>query len=147
MSKDKKNTEFTVKRRVNVPLLKAVIGEPIYVKILTPIYQGKDMPAQPGKKKMDPARLAKCVDLNTGELVEIIINAVLQSILVEEYPDNEYVGMFFQITKFAKATGKGYNPYVVNELEPVAVPDMGEVKVPDFSRVKDGSTVGDSVVD
>ena len=108
--------QFRVIRHVTLPLLKCVIDTPVYVNITSPIFTGKET-KQAGDKKMEPAKLINCINLETGEDCQLIVGAVLESILTEEYAENSYVGRSFSITKGAKATGKQYNPYSVAEVE------------------------------
>jgi hypothetical protein len=65
---------------------------------------------------MAPAELANVVDLETGEECQIIVNAVLRGVLDEFYPDAGYVGKAFQIVRHAKAAGKRYNTFSVDEI-------------------------------
>lgn len=112
-----KAPQFKVKRAITLPLLKFVIGEPIYIKIDEPMFVGKELKGSGEKAKMEPATLVNCTNLETGEQCQVIVATVLKSILEEEFEDNGYVGKGFMITKGAKASGKSYNPYTVAELE------------------------------
>ena len=109
--------KFKVKKLVTVPLLKFVIDQPIYVKITSPIFLGKEVKGSGDSSKMEAAHLANIINLETGEEQQIIIAKVVQGVLDEEYPNQGYVGKAFQLTKLAKGSGKRYNPYTVAELD------------------------------
>ena len=108
---------FTTKRKLVMPLLKAQTNVPIYVKPTKPHFTGKTIPAKEGKKAQDPAEVCNVIDLTTGEEVQIIVAAVVQSVWADEYPDDSYVGKGFKITKGVKAAGKQYFQYSVDEIE------------------------------
>lgn len=109
--------QFKIKRAITLPLLKFAIDVPVYVKITEPMFVGKEIKGTGEKAKMEPATLANCINLETGEQCQIIIATVLKSIITEEFENESYVGKGFQIIKGAKASGKAYNPYTVAELE------------------------------
>ena len=127
--------KFKVKRNITLPLVKPQIDTPIYIKITEPMKIGKVV------GDMDAAMICNCIDLETGEAAQIILPSVLQGIFHDDFgaplygakekgaptemlepahddqtPDS-YVGLGFQITKHAKASGKKYNPYSVAELD------------------------------
>lgn len=106
-----------IAKRVTIPLLKQKTGEPIYVKMTGAMYTGKAQKAKEGEKAKDPATLINCVDLTTGLECQIIVSAVVKSILEEEYPAQAYVGKGFMITNLGKREGKNYNSVDVAELK------------------------------
>lgn len=115
-------TTFTpvIKKLVTLPLLKFSIDKPIYVRIDAPMFVGKEIQGNGTSAKMEPATLANCTNLETGEVCQIIVATVLKSILEEEYEGEDgagYVGKGFMLTKGAKGDGKKYNPYTVAEIE------------------------------
>lgn len=112
-----KKIEFEKVKVVNRQLLKFVKDETRHVKFEGPMHLGKEMKAKEGEKKKEPATLANVVDLETGEECQIIISAVVKSVLEEEYPKNAYVGKSFGITKRGKAPGKAYEQYTVVEVK------------------------------
>lgn len=110
--------KFKVKRNITLPLIKPQLDVPVYIKITSEMFVGKDVSAAKGDaKKMEPATLVNCVNLETGEEAQIIVPAVLKGIFEDEFPDNGYVGKAFSITKHPKASGKQYHPFSVAELE------------------------------
>lgn len=116
---DVKKPAFQFKRTkvVTVPLLKPALGVPFYVRADGEIYLGKELKATAGAKKMEPAHLMNCTNLETGELCQIIVPSVLLSIMTEEYPEKSYVGKSFEMTKLPKNSGKDYHGFTVNEIE------------------------------
>jgi len=117
MTTKAKAPQFKTKRKLILPLLNAKmeIGATIYVQATGPIYEGKP---QNGAKEGDkPADLMPCTNLETGEAGEIIVPAVVKSVLEETFPDAGYVGHGFSITKGDKPKGKRYFQYEVDELE------------------------------
>lgn len=116
--------EFIPKRKklLTRPVLKWEVGKPRFIKIETAMHIGKEMKEKAGEKKKEPATLANVIDLSTGDLAQIIVNAVLKSVLNEEYPNDTYVGLCFSVTKQARVQGKQYDPFSIEEIEdPVPV--------------------------
>jgi hypothetical protein len=109
--------EFKRKKLLTRPVLKYVVDVPNYVKIETAAHIGKTMkPGADGKQK-EPATLCNVIDLKTGEPAQLILNAVVKSVLSEEYPNDTYVGLCFAITKQARVAGKQYDPFNIEEIE------------------------------
>lgn len=132
MSKDKvadrvtppgtKPAMFTVKKQVTRPTLQMKADVPIFVVFQGEIYKGKEITAtkpagaaQP-EPQIKPADIANVVNLETGELAQIVVGEVLKGVLLEEYKDGSYVGLGFRICK-RDVTGKRYKQYDVAELE------------------------------
>ncbi|MGH7743753.1 MAG: hypothetical protein ACREQ5_02900 [Candidatus Dormibacteria bacterium] len=80
---------------------------------------GKDTnpPNTPEDKRKAPATLANVINLEDGSVCQIIVNAVVKSVLNDEYPNDGYVGKCFAITKRGRAQGKQYNPFDIEEIE------------------------------
>jgi len=105
-------------KNVTLPLLKPAIGTPIYVKVTGAMFIGKDITARetdPTKKKA-PATLVECVNLESGELSQLIVPSVLKGIWQDDYPEDSYVGKGFALTKQEKRPGKEYFPFSVAEI-------------------------------
>jgi hypothetical protein len=115
-------TPFTPVRKklLTRPVLKWVVDKPNYIKIETAMHIGKDIksrtPVDEAKKK-EPATLCNVTNLETGEPAQIILNAVLKSVLIEEYPNDSYVGKCFAVTKQSRQPGKQYDPFNIEEIE------------------------------
>jgi len=110
---DKARGGFKVKRLVTLPLLKPAIDKEFYILIQEPIFKGKELKGS----DMEAAHLVNIINLETGQEMQLIANAVLRSTLEEEYPEAGYVGKGFALTKEAKPSGKKYNPFTVVEIE------------------------------
>lgn len=109
---------FKVAKKVTLPLSKWKNEEPKYLEITSDIFQGKEVTAKRGTDKVEekPADLMNCIDVLTGEEVQVIVGFVLKSTLEEEYEDGSYVGKVFAITQH-RDPGKKYNTYSITELQ------------------------------
>jgi hypothetical protein len=114
--------KFKIKTHVTKAMLKMTIGEPVYVKIISPIvastYKGKVQLDEKGEARK-PAEVCDVIDLqgDADTPLTLIANKVMQSELDNNYPNNKYVGKRFKITKGPKPTGKAYNTFAIAELE------------------------------
>jgi|SRR5882672_2029137 len=109
--------QFKRKKLLTRPILKFIKDIPVYIRCEGAIYLGKEMKQQQGEKKKEPAHLADVIDLSTGEVAQIIVNAVPMSVLKENYPEDSYVGKCFAITRQSRKEGKAYDPFNVEEIE------------------------------
>jgi hypothetical protein len=110
---------FKVSKNVTLPLSKWKNDAPKFLKLEAPIFLGKqidDSKKNANGETQQPAHLINCVDLETGEQIQVIVAKVLHSTLDEEYPENGYVGKAFAITQH-RDPGKKYNTFSVQELE------------------------------
>jgi hypothetical protein len=116
-------------RNLTLDILKFVENEPRNVKITGLIHLGKEQKDKDETKKKAPAHLAPCINLDDGSECQIIVAAVVLSVLTDDYPNESYVGRCFEITKKARAEGKQYFPYGVAEIEDPGKPvAMAETK-------------------
>jgi hypothetical protein len=133
-------TEFTPKRKklLTRPVLKLEQDKPVYVKIEIPMFIGKVIKKKDEEDDKEPATIINCIDLTSGEPVQIVANAVLKSVLREEYPEESYVGKCFSVTKQSRQPGKRYNPFHIEEIEDPTVAAKEEQKphVPEVSQSK-----------
>lgn len=129
------STPFVPKRKklLTRPVLKFVTDKARYVKIEGAIYIGKEMKQKDGDKKKEPAHLADVIDLESGELAQIIVNAVPLSVLNENYPNDTYVGKCFSITRQSRQPGKQYDSFKVEEIED-PTPPKAETPAPEASK-------------
>ncbi len=112
--------EFKRKKLLTRPILKMEQDKPRYVKVEQAMFIGKeikDSRLKDDDKGKGPAMILNCINLETGEQVQIVCNAVLKSVLAEEYPNDTYVGKCFMITKMGRQPGKQYNPFHIEEIE------------------------------
>lgn len=122
---------FKVIKQVSVNLLKIRAGMTVYVHVTGAMHVAKRLKkesAEDAKKELPT--LLPVINLETGEVQEIIVGSVLKDLLDDEYPKNAYVGRGFQIAvkeqKDAKAGGgRRYNTYDVAEI---ALPEKASTK-------------------
>ena len=94
-----------IKRHVTLPLFKMVKDKPLYVKFDTAMFEGRKIDDQ-----KDAATLINVTNLESGEVGQIIVPAVLKSTIAENYEGETYKGLCFMITFVPKdQTGKKYN--------------------------------------
>ena len=130
-----KAINFTVKKNLTLPVLKMGIDKPVFIKFNEAMKIGKQI----GDK--DAALVAVVTNLETGETLQMLVPAVMQGVLHDEYgaphygtaekgapvtelepriegqaPDS-YVDKCFMITKHEKQSGKQYHPHTVQEIE------------------------------
>lgn len=128
---------FTPKRKklLTRPVLKLPEDVSRYIKVEAPMFIGKTIKEKQkegtDKKQKEPATILNVINLEDGEQAQIVCNAVLKSVLSEEYPNDAYVGKCFSITKQGRAPGKDYNPFHIEEIEdPNPVPAEPEKPAP-----------------
>jgi hypothetical protein len=101
-----------IKNHVTIPLLKFANNVEVYVKFTAETYIGRIV-----DDKKEPPTMARVVNLETGELNDIILGTVLLSTLSENYPDNGYIGKAFAIKKHAPEGTRAYSLWDVSEIE------------------------------
>jgi hypothetical protein len=110
---------FKVVRNVTASLLKLVDNKPVFVRFETAAEKAKPaktVKAGTSEVVKEPPFLARVTNLETGEIQEIILGAVLLSELDDGYPEKSYVGKAFRIC-LHKLDGKAYNTYDLDEIE------------------------------
>jgi hypothetical protein len=126
MAEKKSTTEKTapaykVKRAITVPLVKLNPGEPIAVKFTGEPVRHIQLDHKPDKdgKLKEEARVLRAVNLETGELVDVIASTVLISQLEREYGniEDKLKDVALLIENKGKRTGKAYNDISIYELE------------------------------
>jgi hypothetical protein len=125
---------FKKVRNLTLDILKFVENEPRNIKITGAIHEGKPQKAVPGETAKAPAHLATCINLEDGSECQIIVAAVVMSVLNDEYPNEAYVGKCFEITKKARTPGKQYFPYGVEEIEDPGKPVPMETRQPEVAK-------------
>jgi hypothetical protein len=115
--------DLKVVKVLTLPLIKLRAGMVVYVQPLKAMYEAKPIKnAKPDDKDKKPPTLLDVVNLETGELAQIILGTVLADIFNDEYPQGAYVKKGFKIEvgeqKASQAGGgKRYNQYSVFEIE------------------------------
>jgi len=107
---------YKIAKALNGGLWKWSDGEEKVFTILGPIRAGRvvDNPRNGIAKAPDILSVRDAAD---GNDKEILVGQVLKSTLVENYPDDGYVGKTFACTQSAPPTGKRYKQMTVNEVE------------------------------
>ena len=113
--------KFTVKRQLTFPQLKFVGGVPGYFQPTGPYFEGRERKKKDGSDSdRKPPILCQGIDLMTGQLCQIIVNAKIKQVWDDNYPDNGYVDKQFMITKGDKketADGASFVDFEVVEIE------------------------------
>jgi len=108
-------------RLVTLPLLKQEDEKEYYVKFVSEFYLGKDIEGKQHDdgtettNKKQPPYLARVINLETGQEMELIANAVLRENLNEHYEDGSYKGKCFEIVRH-NIQGKNYKGYDITEI-------------------------------
>lgn len=111
---------------ITVPLLKLRPGMTVYIKVTEKMEKAAPLkhaaPPKDGEKAKEPPVVFKAVNLETGEVCQIIAGMLLYDTLNDNYPKETYVGKGFAITvneqkASAGGGGKRYNTYSVSEIE------------------------------
>lgn len=129
-------SKFKIKKHVTVPLLKiSDSGVPAYVKFTGEIFRAKVNESEqkkyegalasweksdkkePSPQAPNPPELAHVINLETGEVAQIIISAILGSELRDGYPNGGYVGKGFEIKKSKPTGSKRYAMFQIAEVE------------------------------
>lgn len=116
--------EYIVARQVTRTVLRQDDGKPFYV-LIESAADISDMPEEAKAKKKDdmaPARVCNVVNLETGEPQVLIMNTVLESELDRAYPNGDYVGRSYAISRQQAATDKRYKTYRILEITKSARP-------------------------
>lgn len=105
--------QFTKKRAITVPHLKLEKNACYYLKFLGEPFKGSGDPAQPEKQ---PPTVARVVNLETGELAEVILPAVALKELTDAFPDG-INGTCVEFKNLGIREGKNYNIVQITEIE------------------------------
>jgi hypothetical protein len=117
------------------PTLKVNPGKPVFVKVVGPMFEGRQLTedeqpkeAKGGKEtkaKRGPATILPVLclfggegksDPNNGRNCQIVANKLLVGALNEQYPDHGYVDRKFRITKSAEKKKGGQNEYYTFDI-------------------------------
>lgn len=108
---------FKVKKQVILPVLSLQVAKGRILKILDAMRVSniKADPSKPVREK--PATVCGVVDATTGENFVLIVPAVMEGNLREQYPKDSYVGKTFFIMKKPKRPGKRYFDIELSEVD------------------------------
>ena len=111
--------EFKRIKAVTLPTFKLAIGEAYNILFQTAFTVGKKVKGEKNDKGEDkePPMVANVVNMNTGELGQLIGNAALFGELNDSYPNKGYVGKGFEITKMPPKEGRRAMRFQIFEIE------------------------------
>jgi hypothetical protein len=131
--------KFQKLRQITLPVLKMSPGKMRYVAFIGPMHVGRELKGgknvDPSKPKKEPAVVAHCLDMETGEEGTLICAAMLRSELDDNYPGGAYVGRGFEISH-TRTPDRDYN--IVSVCE-VSVPDNIAASVAAIRKAMSGS--------
>jgi hypothetical protein len=109
---------YVIRRRITVPVLPFPVGAVYVFRILEAIHL-----SAVEDTKYGPAHVCM-VESPSGEVRVLIANTVLQSELDRAFPDDGYVGAWFEVTKMPRREGKNYADFSIVEIEPPVRPGL-----------------------
>jgi len=109
----------TIIKHVTMPTLKLIPDVPAYVKITEKMFDGKAQPAKDGETAKKPPKIFNVINLETGEVCQMVAGTVVQREIVDNYPKDAYVNKCFMIVKGKKkgSGDRGYFTYEIAEIE------------------------------
>jgi hypothetical protein len=116
-------------KQITLPLFKIRAGDTIYVKVIDKAYRAAALKKPSDDPNKLPPMLLNVVNLESGELGQIIPGEILMDLLNDTYPSDGYVKKGFMIKvgdqkASAGGGGKRYNTYSLAEIElPEAMQD------------------------
>jgi hypothetical protein len=114
-------SKFRIVKHVTRPLLRLIDNKPVFVKMDGPFRQAeatKNPQKDASGNPVPPPFLADIVNLETDQPSQMVANEVFKSELQKQYPNDSYVGKYFELTKITKAEGKRYNTFTILEIAP-----------------------------
>lgn len=120
--------QFRVKQQVNVPVLKHESGVTVAVRLELPIrHELSEREIEVLNKatgelvkgtQESQIAVVRVTELTSGQLFNLVLNAISASEFDRAYPDNGYVGKSFAIRKLGVVAGKRYKDVQIVEIEP-----------------------------
>ena len=106
-------------KHVTMPTLKLMPDVAVYVKITDPIFEGKSQPPKEGEEPKKAPMIFNVINLETGEVCQMVAGKVVEREIVDTYSDDAYVNRCFMIVKGKKkgTTDRGYFTYAIAEIE------------------------------
>lgn len=111
--------QFKRTKAITLPTLSHKKTTTYYLRVMSEIYQGKQLPAKLDKDgkplpQEKPADCLRVVNLSTGEEGEYLVPTVVRDRLIEL---GKIEGRCFEVTKLGRRDGKRYDDYAVYEIE------------------------------
>lgn len=114
------DSKFKRIQALTVPVLSFKTRLVAYVKILNEM-QESSYKSEEGARARGPATVCRVLNLETGEIMDMIVPALVQTTLKDKARD--YVGKCYEIHVSAeKKEGKNYKDAEVYEIEDIALP-------------------------
>jgi len=114
---------FKMRKQVILPTLSLKPGEPHTLVVTGPMVKSTYVDPDPAKAKEKPATVMPVGNVATGEAMNLLVPAVMESAIREGYPgldtngQPEYVGRVFYVEKLVKRPGKRYFDVKLIEVE------------------------------
>lgn len=120
---EKKPSAFkpVIIKHVTLPTLKTVPDVPVYVKIMEKIFEGKTQKPKEGETAKQAPMIFNVINLETGEVCQLIANKVVEREILDNYPGDKYVNKCFMILK-GKKKGSGDRSYFSFEIAEIEEP-------------------------
>lgn len=113
-------------RHVTMPTLKLMPDVPACVKITAKIFEGKVQPAKEGETAKKPPMIFNVVNVETGEVCQMVAGTVVHREILDNYPEHSYVNKCFMIIK-GKKKGSGDRGYFTYEIAEIEEPKAAKV--------------------
>ena len=110
---------FKIAKYVSVPMLEVPEGMSFICQLFDKVKELEPIEGQKRKFK-DSKHYASTIKAPNGEARLFTWNTVFKSEMEKNYPDDSYVGKWFQITRLPIKRGKDYATFAINEIEPYA---------------------------
>jgi len=118
MAEKKALPKFRRVQQVTIPTLKVGTDTPIYVKVVSAMTLSTTTRKNTDGTLQTPATVMRVVNLESGEMAQVVCPSVLVSNLNTHYPAESYVGKSFEIIAHAAKDGKRYRTVDVYEIDP-----------------------------
>lgn len=107
---------FKVVNYVSIPMLEVPVGQTFFAQMVD---KARVLPPIEGQKqKYKNDHVASTLKAPNGEVRLFTWNTVFRSEMERAYPEDGYVGKWFQITRLPVKRGKDYATFQITEVEP-----------------------------
>ena len=113
-----------VKRRVTEATFTFENGMAIICRFLVPIHEGEEVKEGARGPRYGKAYVTSIQSPN-GDVRNLVTGTILRTELIKAYPNDSYVGEWFQIEKHKPKTDKDYSTYTITEIyKPEGAPEL-----------------------
>ncbi len=110
--------KYKVVRNVTMPSIKLELETEYFLKATGAYFEGRAQKQRGSDgEAMKPATVLPVVNVETGEVGQLVLGSVLKDLLDESYPNASYVDKAFRVVKHDKKAGKRYFTYSLDEIE------------------------------